>query len=456
MSAPAQRPRVIVLADHPSLHRGFATIGREVAAFLHAAGFELAYAGYYRPDPAWRSPGYELVGVELDDDDPARRAARVQVALEPLLAGRGPAVLLSIGTMGDQRAVLAALDELRGVPRPTTIAYAPTDFAPLPVQLMEVAERFDAVVPYSRFARAALLDCAARAGVGAGAIRDPIPHGVDVETFRPLSDERRRETRQRLFGLGDDAVLLGFFGRNSGHKRADLVLHLAQALIHGRFTTCEGCARVQAHGLDREGYPRLPAGRCHSCGGSRLSPGQPCDQLHLYMHTDLHGEAARRITGGRDLAHIADRYQLGERVRFNEALEVGRGEPSDHLAQRMAACDVHVLPYDCAGWELTVLETGACGVPNVITDFATPPEYAAPFSRLVPPGGLMLEADARGLIDVDLALQALRGLIDDPVSRRRLGSHGPEVAARHAWPRVGAWWASLIAELGDTQHGGAS
>ena len=105
--------------------------------------------------------------------------------------------------------------------------------------------------------------------------------------------------------------------------------------------------------------------------------------------------APNRDLGGEfDLERLVATLGVSERVIFPS--DVGSEVSVDvgALAQRMAACDIHVLLYECGGWELTVLETGACGVPNIITDYAAPVEYAHPVFRtcaagpsLVRPGG---------------------------------------------------------------------
>jgi glycosyltransferase involved in cell wall biosynthesis len=111
----------------------------------------------------------------------------------------------------------------------------------------------------------------------------------------------------------------------------------------------------------------------------------------------------------------------------------------------MAACDIHLLLYECGGWELTVLETGACGVPNVVTDVAAPPEYAAPFSRLIPVATHVIGISGhRGLADLDAAAAALVELGESPEERARLGARGVVVAAAHDWNRVGQLWLELL------------
>jgi glycosyltransferase involved in cell wall biosynthesis len=91
-----------------------------------------------------------------------------------------------------------------------------------------------------------------------------IPNGIDVDRFRPVSADERRELRRRL-GLPLDAVLLNFTGRFSSAKGLMLLANLWKELVaQGRpvhlvlvgggeqsFDTCEAELRafVAKHGL---------------------------------------------------------------------------------------------------------------------------------------------------------------------------------------------------------------
>jgi glycosyltransferase involved in cell wall biosynthesis len=162
--------------------------------------------------------------------------------------------------------------------------------------------------------------------------------------------------------------------------------------------------------------------------------------------------AERAYSGGWDLELLASRFDITKQVIFDRSLRIGEGVPVTELARRMGACDIHLLPFDRAGWELTVLETGACGVANVITDVAAPPEYARPFSELVPPAvGLFGPHGTRGIMDIGGAIEALLRLTVDPAHRRRLGQCGVDVARAHSWERVVQAWDGLLGGVSPSQ-----
>ncbi len=113
----------------------------------------------------------------------------------------------------------------------------------------------------------------------------------------------------------------------------------------------------------------------------------------------------------------------------------------------MGACDVHVMLSEGAGWELTVLETAACGVANIVTDHAAPAEYARPFSRMVPAGHHLVDwRGVRAIADLDRAAMALCELHDDPETRHGLGVVGRATALEYDWDQVGDMWDRRLRE----------
>jgi glycosyltransferase involved in cell wall biosynthesis len=433
---------VVIVGDNPTLHGGFATVGQQVARSLHRRRARVRYVARSPGDPDAVPEPYEVVTTDFDQDSAACAASPLAGSLDRALdAGAGRVVLLSIGGLRDHAELLAALEQTRPTRPAAVIAYLPVDCAPLPPIARSVLGQADMVVPYTWFGA----DAVRRAGVTA-VVAPPIPHGVDTDVFSPLEAGERREMRRTRFGLAEDEVLVGFFGRNCGHKRPDLALRVFAAWVNGGAARCPGCAVLVELPLGPVAghYGILP--RCPHCGGDGPFERQPArSSARFYLHTELLTARERRISGGWDLELLARRLGVSEQVLFDPTLQIGRGVDGRELARRMAACDVHLLPYEGGAWELTVLETGACGVPNVITDAAAPPEYAAPFSLLVPP--MMRVHGPRGtraFMDVGRAVAALQGLCSDHAQRRRLAERGVEVARAHRWEPIGDAWAELL------------
>lgn len=435
---------VVIVGDHPTLHSGFATVGRQVARSLHARGVLVRYVARDPGDAGAPPEPYEVLELGLDDHSAARVQPRLVRSLSRAVAASGPAkrvALLSIGGLRDHAELLTAL-RAAPFPRPeVVIVYLPVDCAPLPPVAGATLGEADLVVPYTSFGAEAIR----QAGVTA-VVAPPIPHGVDTGTFTPLEAAERRAVRRAQFDLADDEFLVGFFGRNCGHKRPDLAMRIFAAWVNGGVARCPGCAALVELPLDPVAGEYGALRHCPHCGaGGPFARQSARSGAWLYLHTELLTGRERRVSGGWDLERMARRLRVRERVLFDPSLQFGRGVADSELARRMAACDVHVLPYEGGAWELTVLETAACGVPNVITDAASPPEYAAPFSILVPP---MMRVHgprgARAFMDVGRAVAALQRLSGNPEERRRLARHGMEVAHAHQWNRIGDYWLELL------------
>lgn len=414
----------MVFSDHPARHGGFSTVGANVTASLQRlGGWDVAHVA--------RQPARDR------DDAPPQEWIR---DLQPLCPRGRQTPLISIGTAPDQRLLLEALEESGMRPRVRLIVYTPFDFAPLPPGLESVLDRFDVVVPFTEHARRALLPSFRH--LAASRLGPPIVFGVDCGVFRPSDPEARRIMRRERMGVGDDATVVGFFGRNSGHKHAELALRIFRAFARGDFARCSRCEAITPFDVDPIDFSVLDPRACRRCRDECLIRGEARPTARLYLHVDA---SPAPDAGGWDLDLLAERLGIEDRVVRDRTIRLGEGVAAQELASRMSACDVHLLPFDCGAFELTVLETGACGVPNVITDVEAPREYAAPFSELVPPAWRWIGPHgSRGYMDVGLGIEALVRLADDPARRAHLGKQGIEVARQHAWENIARRWSELL------------
>ena len=446
--------RILLVADHPSVHRGFATVGRKVAAALQASGtWEVHYLGRFHDGEAAQPLPYAVYASKLHDaeDHLGQRtfAALAAHLLRDLPEGQCVLPVLILGPVGDQAPLVRAALSAGLRRRLHVAAYVPVDYVPLPRERARFFRAVDTVIPYSAAGQRAIASCCADAGSPIDQPLTPVAHGVDVSVFRPLPREARAAARASFFGVEGEELVVGYFGRNSRHKRADLALAIFRLFAQGHYGTCPPCGRTTAYPFDPTTYTYRPVSHCRHCGAGGLDPGRPRPDARLYVHAELLAPADQLVSGGWDLEELARRMGLGPQVIFNRELEVGRGVEEDELAARMAACDVHLLPYEGGGWELTVLETGACGVPNVITDYATPPDYARPFAECVPVAAYQARRHGEmvAVIDQEEATAALRRLADDPGRRRALGDAGVRVASEYAWERLGPQWLDLLGRI---------
>lgn len=416
----------MVVADHPSRTTGFATVATNVATQLHRRGWTVRYLGL---GPTSEGHPQEFL---LDGIDTYPTIVRHLVAE----ADHRPLVL----TFGRADVPLKLDRALRDVGVRDLIditCYAAAEHTLPPDGVRLVKRSVDRIVPATHFTAEAL---------GLTPIQ-PIPHGVDSTIFRPRAPARRDYVRRQEFGAGPNDFVVGYVGRNSGHKRPDLALRAFAHMATGAYALCDHCQWLTVAELAPDGSFVAPP-VCRHCSSKRLSSGKARERTLMVMHTELLDQRCRSISRGYDLELLACRFGVFDRVQFDRTLEPGSGHPVDRLADRMAALDVHVLLHSGAGWDLTILETAACGVPNVVTDYAGPAEYARAFSHMVPVASQVVQPwGIEGIADLDVAVAALIRLADDPVYREALGREGPETAAQFGWEHVGALWHELLLEI---------
>jgi len=87
--------------------------------------------------------------------------------------------------------------------------YPPVDHDPLPLSWYDVMKKADLVVPYCKFGDRVIRE----SGVDEKKLYHPIYHGVDVKLYTPGEDER-----SQLFGVKEDAFVVGVFKNNQGTR----------------------------------------------------------------------------------------------------------------------------------------------------------------------------------------------------------------------------------------------
>jgi len=110
-------------------------------------------------------------------------------------------------------------------------------------------------------------------------------------------------------------------------------------------------------------------------------------------------------------------------LRLGEDLALLGTLSDDEVVDWMGAADGFAFPSLKEGWGLVILEAMAAGLPVVSSDLEVFGEFLTP------------DLDAvmtRAGDDADLAA-GLSRLLDEPETRSRLATHGPEVAARYSW-----------------------
>lgn len=162
-----------------------------------------------------------------------------------------------------------------------------------------------------------------------------IPLGVDTSVYHPIdrAEARERQLPEQL----RDAFIVGNVNRNQPRKRWDLMVkYFAKWITDAKI---------------RDAY--------------------------LYLHTAPTGDT------GVDVRRLAAYYGVVDRLALVQP-EVFYGVPESGMADTYNCFDVNASTSQGEGMGLTALESMACGVPQVLPDWAAYGDWAQGGARLVP------------------------------------------------------------------------
>lgn len=307
---------------------------------------------------------------------------------------------------------LAAVPELAS--RQPCVLYCALDHGPLPPRACEPLSLARRLVCYSHWGRAQLEAAAAmqreaRPGLHLPAL-DVLPHGVDTQTFRPLSEERaesRALARRALYPPTPEwqqAFVVLNANRNQPRKRIDLTLQ----------------------------------------GFALFARDKPA---HVKLHLHMGLEAA-----GWNAPALARRYGIEERLALStDGTHLPRLDDAQ-LNLLYNACDVGLNTSSGEGWGLTAFEHAATGAPQVLPAHSSCRELWEHHALLVEPAFSLV--DPQTLLELPLVApaavaMALERLYTDVALRQSLGHAAYANATRpeYRWSVIAERWAGLFADV---------
>lgn len=304
---------------------GFAQVTHNLVPRLIAAGWQGAVLGINHNGDPHRYP-YPIYRADLGGDPWGLGRA------EELYAKVKPDVVI---INNDPWNVREFLPLLRG--KCPVVGYMPIDSPNVPsVKDLNAGDRQDGLalaIWYTAFGR----DEAVASGYeGPSAI---VPHGVDADLYTP----RPRAVCLEALGLGGkipiDAFVVGNVNRNSARKRLDLTVIYFAAW------------------WERAGKP---------------------EDAYLYLHTS-------NLDSGPNLLQLAVRCGLRGRVILtNRNMRPGEGIAESTMPFVYSLFDVQVTTTQGEGWGLTTHEGMACGVPQIVPEYAALGEWPAHAVTFVP------------------------------------------------------------------------
>lgn len=263
------------------------------------------------------------------------------------------------------------------------IAITPVDTEPLPPGFTDICYWIDHLVCYSQFAKHQL-DTQTPNPIG----NVYIPHGVDLDLFKPPTDEQKVQYK-RLLGFSEDTIVIGFVGRINPRKQLDRTLRIFE-LVEKQVED------------DKE--------------------------LILFLHSDLNDPMKREQ---RDLRNLVDLLDLERKVAASE-INWNEGIPLDQMRYIYGAMDIYLTTTAGEGFGVPLIEAQACGVPCVATNFTTPPELIQDHGELIEVERFVRENGVkRARCSIEDGVHKVLKLIEDEDLRKRYSEQSVEFVRQH-------------------------
>jgi glycosyltransferase involved in cell wall biosynthesis len=342
----------------------------------------------------------------------------------------------------------------------TKILYIPVDGAPL-VYAWSVVQKADVVVPYLPWGKKMI-----ERWVPESKPLEPIPHGVDTTFYAPVSLAERAAYRKQVIGVEDDDVVMISVSRNQARKNLPALVEMTYYIRSGDYMVCKECGKAYRNPYDYHlGKPTGKKAVCTDptcwtewpggCGHKEpeMIPGKPNEKFFYYIHTpvnDLHGHSWKitdmldvfglGVEDGRDVKYPG--------FRWNDNVKPVHGISEEDLKGLMGSSDIFALATIGEGFGLPILEAMACGVPVVVPNTSSHPDFVGEG------GGILIDTEYyvcetlstyyRGYPNLDDYLTSILLLVNDPGLRSSLGQAARATALKYEWSIIAEQWRTLI------------
>jgi glycosyltransferase involved in cell wall biosynthesis len=372
MTTNGTAPTKILLYGDVAVPTGFGRIGQAVGPALQARGYHVMGACHQYDGLLPHNQSFWIAALQGKDE---------MQALSGIVAAYQPDLILSLQDFPYHE----GLRHAAAIDWSTTahVVITPVDGVPIAQNWVRLVDQFDGFMTISEFGVEAFRNEGKRAVL--------CPPGVDMTTFKRLSDDERAALRAKL-GIPPDAFVVGVMAMNQGRK--------------GFPTMLEGFAQA---------FKDVP--------GARLL--LDCDKVSI---------------AGWDLPqHIISRVDIDPaKVLFREdAMRAGVLDLND----RYNLLDAHMVLAHREGFGLPHVEAMATGIPSVALDYCSGREIIGDDAR-----GVLIKAHKSEMgtwggawdynADMEHLAERLRWLYDHPAERAAMGARALAFAKTRTWDKA--------------------
>lgn len=368
--------KIAIVSDSAAIDTGFGRVAREIGTGLQLSGkFHVRQLGWFH------NVNDRLVpfGITPTAREPALMHCDKygELSYDPFIEQYKPDIVLVIG---DEWMVKHIASRPRNH---KLIGYVPIDSAPIKPEWLNTFRMMDLLVVYGGFAEQVIKAHPQAANLPMVSI----PHGVDRQTFHPLSANEKRQARS-LISPDLDRFIVGCVARNNTRKQLPRLLKAFRMFINP-WSSCQKCGKVD-HGNKK--------GACSNCLSTDLNFGMEKKDALLYIH------AVSNDSAGHDLISLIHMLGLRGYVGLPDNMRVGCGVPDTQLNHYYNAFDVFTLPTSGEGWGLPILEAMSVGCPVLVTEYSAHTEFvhgAGEFIRVAEWDTCEANNGERALVDIE-------------------------------------------------------
>lgn len=438
---PKRKLKVMFCGDSPRLYTGYGTVLREFMTRLHKTGkYDLAAHGYVNNPNANKEielpfPVYST--IDAAQDMGIKNQEQFQQMLEQDKLGFVtfdwayekfmPDVVVSVGDIWYAEHIASSVYRENF----KHIHYLAIDGEYMPEYTKdgrgiihpwkEMIKSFDKTVVFTEFGKTEVLKA-----YGSDLDLSIIPHGVDINTFKPLSKEKKLEIRKRL-GIPENAFVIGTFSRNQIRKQFDVAAQAVAETIRREETIRENKQSKKQN--------------------------RPIFWLPYCKWDDPQGWNLFHVMSGLSIRDGGQETLLNRAIRI-PGIEVGTGYTSEQLNEFYNICDIHLLPYIGEGFALTVIESMAAGVVNVIPDFSAPPCYARGAAFLIEPSFYkndMTTNIKHAYVKPETVANKIGYLYRNPNKLEEISQAAVDRCTAWTWDLAAAKWEPILDSITPTQ-----
>ncbi len=409
------RPRILFCSDSAALDTGMGVAHREICSRLYNTHkWNLASFGWFWKSGIRSGCKWSFPWKQYSTDDNRNPYGHPpnwnynynepngdwkESALYKVIEEFKPDVVIAIGDIW-------MCDYIYFLPNRHTfklIHEVPIDGEPIPTSWVSLLRKADVPIVMSRYAEKVCKSI------------DPfipleyIPRGVSTNLFKPYPN--RNELRKQHLPSTENRFVVGVFDRFQDRKQIPRAV--------------EGFAKFK-----------------------RLHKNDKCDlYLHMCINDSFSTQQKKTLLGDNG---IINRYGIVNNVLVNNNLTVEKGVDVKDLVALHNCCDVHLSSTQGEGFGLGIMESMACGIPCIATNYTTPQEFLSNGRGLLASVATFITGMyniERALVDTDSIASCLEMLYRSDGLRKEMSERSRAFALNFDWSNIIPKWEMLIDKL---------